>query len=195
VSIARQLAILAFGIAALAVAARFVVRGAEEIAASLGVPELIIGLTILALGTSAPEIVTTLIAALQGRRELAIGNAVGSNIFNILLVLGATSTFAPDGIAIGGDAVTLDLPIMVAAAVACLPVIFWDHKLDRWEGGVFVAYYVAYLVFLTLDATGHRASDPFVFVLTVFVMPLTVLTVGIGIFRQRRTKTVVSISS
>lgn len=138
-SMVRHVFILVAGVAVLAVAARFVVQGAEEIATSLGVPELIVGLTIVALGTSAPEIVTTLIAALQGRRELAIGNAVGSNIFNILLVLGASSTLAAEGISIGSDAIKLDLPIMVAAAVACLPVVFWDHKLDRWEGGVFVA--------------------------------------------------------
>ena len=174
------------GIGALAVAARFVVSGAEEIAINLGVPELIVGLTIVALGTSAPEIVTTVIAALQGRRDLAVGNAVGSNIFNILLVLGATSALAPDGIAIGTDAIELDLPILVAAAVACLPMVFWDNRLDRWEGGVFVAYYGAYLVFLVLDATGHRAANPFAFVLVAFVMPLTVITVAAVILGQRR---------
>lgn len=177
---------LAGGVVALAIAARFVVSGAEDIAVALGVPELIIGLTIVALGTSAPEIVTTIIAALQGRRDLAVGNAVGSNIFNILLVLGATSTLAPDGIAIGTDAVELDLPIMVAAAVACLPMVFWDNTLDRWEGAVFVAYYLAYLTFLVLDATGHRAANPFSVVLLGFVLPLTVLTVIVVALRQRR---------
>lgn len=177
------------GIGALALAARFVVAGAEEIAINLGVPELIVGLTIVALGTSAPEIVTTVIAALKGRRDLAVGNAVGSNIFNILLVLGATSALAPDGIAIGTDAVELDLPILVAAAVACLPMVFWDNRLDRWEGGVFVAYYVAYLVFLVLDATGHRAANPFAFVLLAFVMPLTAVTIAAVILAQRRAAT------
>lgn len=179
---------LVAGVAILAVAARYVVQGAEEIAFSLGVPELIIGLTIVALGTSAPEIITTLLAALRGHRELAVGNAVGSNIFNILLVLGAGAALAPGGIAIGGDALELDLPIMVAAAVACLPIVFWDNKLDRWEGAVFVGYYIAYLVFLVLDATGHRASDPFALVLMVFVMPLTALTVAVFIVRQRSAK-------
>ncbi len=177
------------GVAALAVASRFVVSGAEGIATSLGIPELIVGLTIVALGTSAPEVVTTVIAALQGRRDLAVGNAVGSNIFNILLVLGATTTLAPDGIKIGTDAIQLDLPILVAAAVACLPIVFWDNTLDRWEGGVFVAYYLAYLTFLVLDATGHRASDPFALVMLGFVMPLTVITVAVMIVRQRGAST------
>lgn len=183
---------LVAGIAGLAFAARYVVSGAEGLASTLGVPELIVGLTIVALGTSAPEIVTTLIAALQGRRELAVGNAVGSNIFNILLVLGSTTLIAPDGISIGSDAVALDLPIMLAAAVACLPMVFWDGKFDRWEGAVFVCYYLAYLVFLVLDATGHRASDPFAFVMLVFVMPLTVLTVAVVVVRQRRYQSLVT---
>lgn len=181
---ARQITALTFGIASLSIAARFVVSGAEGIAQALGVPELIIGLTVVAIGTSAPEIVTTVIAALQGRRELAVGNAVGSNIFNLLLVFGATSTLAPNGISIGEDAVQLDLPIMLAAAIACLPIVFWDHKLDRWEGSVFVAYYGAYVTFLVLDGTGHRASNPFAFIMMAFVLPLTALTVAIGIARQ-----------
>lgn len=184
--IGRLVGLLVIGIVGLAITARFVVTGAEEIATALGVPELIVGLTIVALGTSAPEMVTTVIAALGGRRDLAVGNAVGSNIFNILLVLGVSSVIAPGGIAIGTDAVKLDLPIMVAAAVACLPIVFWDNKLNRWEGGVFVGYYLAYVTFLVLDGTGHRASDPFALVLTAFVMPLTILTVGIAVSRQRR---------
>ncbi len=180
-----QVGLLIGGIAGLALAARYVVSGAEGIAVSLGVPELIVGLTIVAIGTSTPEIVTTLIAAMNGERDLAVGNAVGSNIFNILLVLGSSTVIAPDGIAISRDALTLDLPILLAAAVACVPVVFWDNKLDRWEGGVFVAYYVAYLIFLVLDATGNRASDPFALVMLAFVMPLTALTVLVVVLRQR----------
>lgn len=186
----RSVAELVLGIAALAVAARFVVAGAEEIARSLGVPELIVGLTIVALGTSAPEIVTTLVAAFQGRRDLAVGNAVGSNIFNILLVLGAAGIFAPSGIAISDDALRLDLPILLAAAVACLPIVAWDYTLNRWEGAVFVAYYAAYLTFLVLDATGHRAKDPFALVMIAFVVPLTIITVATVIHRQRRHRAV-----
>lgn len=182
----RSVAELVAGIGGLALAARFVVGGAEEIATSLGIPELIIGLTVVAIGTSAPEIVTTIIAALQGRRDLAVGNAVGSNIFNILLVLGASGIIAPDGIAVSDDALQLDLPVLLAAAVACLPIVAWDNKLDRWEGGVFVAYYVAYVVFLVLDGTGHRAKDPFALVMLGFVLPLTIITAATIIWRQRQ---------
>ncbi len=177
---------LVAGVVGLAIAARYVVNGAEEIAVFLGVPELIVGLTILALGTSAPEIVTTLIAALRGNRDLAVGNAVGSNIFNILLVLGSTSLFSSGGIPIADNAVRLDIPVLLAAAIACLPIVVWDYKLDRWEGIIFVLYYIAYLLFLTLDATGHEAKELFTSVLVLFVMPLTVLTAGVVISRQRQ---------
>ena len=182
--LAIDLGVLLLGIAALALAARYVVSGAEDIATTLGVPDLIIGLTIVALGTSAPEIVTTVIAAMAGQRDLAVGNAVGSNIFNILLVLGLGSMVV-DGLPISADALELDLPIMLAAAVACLPMVFWDNRIDRWEGAVFVGYYIAYLIFLVLDATGHRASDPFAFVILFFVIPLNVLTIAVIVRRQR----------
>ena len=179
--------VLAFavGIAGLAVASRFVVSGAEQIAVNLGIPELIVGLTIVALGTSAPEIVTTLVAALQGNRDLAVGNAVGSNIFNILLVLGLTSSVS-GGLPFGADAIRLDLPVMVAAAIACLPMVFWDHTLQRWEGAVFVGYYLAYITFLALDGTGHWAGDPFAFVMLFFVVPLTAITIAVISVRRRR---------
>ena len=185
-SLARVIVELVGGIAVLAVAARFVVSGAEEIARSLGVPELIVGLTIVALGTSAPEIVTTLVAAFQGRRDLAVGNAVGSNIFNILLVLGVAGMLAPSGISVSEDALQLDLPILLAAAIACLPIVAWDHTLNRWEGAIFVSYYAAYLVFLVLDATGHRAKDPFALIMLGFVLPLTIITAATVVLRKRR---------
>lgn len=185
-SLARVTVELVGGIAVLAVAARFVVSGAEEIARSLGVPELIVGLTIVALGTSAPEIVTTLVAAFQGRRDLAVGNAVGSNIFNILLVLGVAGMLSPSGISVSEDALQLDLPILLAAAIACLPIVAWDYTLNRWEGAIFVSYYAAYLVFLVLDATGHRAKDPFALIMLGFVLPLTIITAATVVLRKRR---------
>lgn len=174
------------GIGGLALAARFVVAGAERIAVSLGVPELIVGLTIVALGTSAPEIVTTLVAAVQGRRDLAVGSAVGSNIFNILLVLGASSLVAPQGISIGDTALTLDLPVMVAAAVACLPLVLWDKKFDRLEGIVFVGFYGAYLLFLVLDAIDHEAKQLFVVTVVGLALPAAAVAIGVATARHLR---------
>ena len=176
---------LAVGIVVLAGGARLVVSGASDIATSLGVPELVIGLTVVALGTSAPEIVTSVAAAARGQRDLAVGNAIGSNIFNILLVLGAVGALGPGPLEISDDALALDLPILVAAAVACLPLVAWDHTLDRWEGVLFLGYYAAYLTFLTLDATGHRAEEAFGLIMGGFVMPLTLITAGVLVARGR----------
>jgi cation:H+ antiporter len=177
---------LVVGIAGLALSARLVVTGAERIAASLGVPELIVGLTVVAVGTSAPEIITTIVAAWKGQAELAVGNAVGSNIFNILFVLGAVGTATSDGIAISAEAVALDLPVMVAAAVACLPILARRHLLERWEGLVFLGYYAAYVIFLGLDAAEHDAKDSFVLFFGWIVVPLTALTFATVAIRQFR---------
>jgi cation:H+ antiporter len=185
-SLPRIVLTFVVGIVVIAGSARLVVDGAEGIAVSLSIPPLIVGLTIVALGTSAPEIVTTLVAARAGHHDLAVGNAVGSNIFNILLVLGAAGIAAPRGIPISDDALRLDLPVMAVAALACLPVLAWDHVLRRWEGTLFVAYYLAYVVFLVLDGTGHRAADPFALVVWTFVAPLTVVTIVTVALRRRR---------
>ena len=187
--LAAQIFQLVLGAVGLAIAARLVVSGASSIATSLGVSDLIIGLTVVAIGTSAPELVTSILAAVKGERDLAVGNAVGSNVFNILLVLGATGIFAPDGITVSDDALRLDLPVMVVTAVACLPIVARNHRLDRWEGFVFLGYYIAYLTFLALEATEHPAADPFAVIMIGFVVPLTLITGGIVISRQRRTAT------
>ncbi|MEZ5341450.1 MAG: hypothetical protein R2706_08375 [Acidimicrobiales bacterium] len=100
-------------------------------------------------------------------------------MFNILFVLGVSAPAAGNGIGLTDDLIRLDLPVMVVAAVACLPVVLWGNRLDRWEGAVFVAYYVAYVVFLALDASGHQASNRFAFVLLWFVAPLTAVTFAV----------------
>lgn len=167
------------GVVALVVGARWLVSSASTIAASLGVSDLVIGLTVVAVGTSAPELATSLVAARRGERDIAVGNAVGSNIFNLLCVLGVTALVAPGGLSVTPDALRLDMPVMVAVAVACLPVFFNGYALKRWEGSVFCAYYVAYLAFLVLDETGSGLRDPFAVVMGGFVVPLTVLTLGV----------------
>jgi cation:H+ antiporter len=176
------------GIALLVAGAGWLVDGASDIARSLGVSDLVIGLTIVAIGTSAPELATSVVAAIRGERDIAVGNVVGSNLFNLLMVLGVTALLAPGGLPVSEAARTLDLPVMTAVAVACLPVFASGHRLKRWEGALFVAYYVAYLVFLALDATGSGLRDPFAIVMGVFVIPLTVLTlvvIGVQAWRDR----------
>ena len=172
------------GLVLLVVGANLLVDGAVEVAESLGVDRLVIGLTVVALGTSMPELATSVIAAIRGEREIAVGNIVGSNIMNILAIAGFTMILAPDGVRVADAILRLDLPVMLAVAVACLPIFFHGHRIERWEGAVFVGYALAYTAYLVLDATGHRALAPFSTVMLLFVIPLTVLTLVVITFRE-----------
>jgi cation:H+ antiporter len=191
-SLAAHLGWVVAGLLLLILGARWLVDGSVEIARLLGVPELVIGLTVVAVGTSLPELVTSMLAALRGQRELAVGNVVGSNLFNILGVLGMASLVAPQGIPVSPAALALDIPIMIATAVACLPIFFTGHRIARWEGGLFFAYYLAYLVYLVLDATNHAGSEGFGLIMVVFVVPLTVLTLAVCSLRALRGQASVS---
>ena len=178
--------LLVGGLAMLVLGADRLVDGAVEIAESLGVDRLVIGLTVVALGTSMPELATSLVAAFRGEREIAVGNIVGSNIMNILAIAGFTMIVAPDGVPVADAILRLDLPVMLAVAIACLPIFFRGHRIERWEGAVFVGYALAYTAYLVLDATGHRAIGPFSAVMLFFVIPLTVLTFTIVTVRELR---------
>jgi cation:H+ antiporter len=122
----------------------------------IGVDELVIGLTIVAVGTSLPEIATALAASLKGEKDIAVGNVVGSNIFNILLVIGLCSIITPNGINVSRPVLTFDMPVMIAVAIASLPILFSGYKIERWEGILFLAYYVAYTLYLFLNASDHQ---------------------------------------
>jgi cation:H+ antiporter len=165
---------IAAGLGLLLLGSNWLVRAATSIAAMMGVSHLIVGLTIVAAGTSMPEVVTSVVAGLRGQRDIAIGNVIGSNIFNLLAVLGFTGLLAQGGLAVSTSAATLDIPIMVAVAVLCLPV-FIGQSIGRWEGLLFLGYYVLYTTYLILAASHHDAlSDLQDF--ARFVLPLTVLT-------------------
>jgi cation:H+ antiporter len=183
---AINLALIVGGLALLVLGARWLVDGAVAAARMLGVSELVIGLTVVAVGTSLPEIATSIIAALRGERDIAVGNVVGSNIFNILSVLGITAAVAPAGVPVAPAALTFDIPVMIAVAVACLPIFFTGRLIARWEGWLFLGYYVAYTLFLVLDATGHAALPLYREAMTLFVLPLTLLTLGVVVARALR---------
>lgn len=184
--VALDIVFVVVGIGLLVLGAEWMVGSASEIAESFGISDLVIGLTVVAVGTSAPELATSVVAALRGERDIAVGNAVGSSIFNIMSVLGLTAIVAPGGLPVSDDALRLDLPIMLAVAVACLPVFFNGYELKRWEGAVFAVYYVAYVAFLVLDQTGSGLRDPFAVAMGVFVLPLTVITLGVVGYRAWR---------
>ncbi len=165
---------------------QWLVEAAVTVARQLGMSDLVVGLTIVAAGTSLPEVATSILAAIRGERDIAVGNIVGSNIFNILGVLGISASVAPAGLAVAPSLLAFDLPVMAAVAVACLPIFFTGHLIARWEGALFLAYYAAYSAYLILDASGHDAQVGFSMVMGGFVLPLTVITLIVLTWRHWR---------
>lgn len=174
------------GLVLLVVGSRWLVNGAVEIATTLGVSELVIGLTIVAVGTSLPEVATSVMASIRGERDIAVGNVVGSNIFNILSVLGMSAIVSGTGIAVASSAIEFDIPVMLAVAFACLPIFLTGHLIARWEGGVFLGYYIAYTTYLVFRAVDHPALPALRTTMVYFVLPLTVLTLLVVGFRSLR---------
>lgn len=179
-------ALLIVGLVFLIYGAQWFVDSAITIAKSLGVSELIIGLTIVATGTSLPEIATSIVAAVRGERDIAVGNAIGSNLFNIMGVLGITSLVSGTGVTVPRSALQLDLPVMIAVAVACLPIFFSGHRIARWEGAVFLLYYVAYTASIIIAETVPQYTRTLNDAMIFCVIPLTVLTLMIAVTRAIR---------
>lgn len=177
-AIPAQIFFVAAGLVMLVLGARWLVNGAVVIAQSLGVSELAIGLTVVALGTSLPEVATSILASFRGQRDIAVGNVVGSNIFNILAVLGISALVSPQGVDVSHTALWFDIPVMIAVAVACLPILFTGSVIARWEGAVLLGYYVAYTAYLLLASTHHAAAPALGKTFLLFVIPLTVLGLG-----------------
>jgi cation:H+ antiporter len=173
---AINILLIVIGFGLLVLGARWLVQAAVDIAQLLGMTQLVIGLTIVAAGTSMPELATSVIAGIRGQRDIAVGNIIGSNIFNILAVLGISGILAPGGIPVSNAALTMDIPIMVAVAVLCLP-IFSTYTITRWQGLLFLAYYCLYTGYLILDSADHEGLSEYRVLMVTVVVPLTVVTV------------------
>jgi cation:H+ antiporter len=179
---------VAGGLALLVVGSRWLVDAAIVIARAIGVSELVIGLTIVAAGTSLPELATSMIASFRGERDIAVGNVVGSNIFNILAVLGLSSIVSPGGINVSNAILRFDGPVMIAVAFACLPIFVTGNLISRREGFLFSAYYIAYTAYLILDSTRHESLPLFSNVMMLFVIPLTLVTLITVTWRSLRAR-------
>jgi cation:H+ antiporter len=175
IQVARQLGLILIGLTLLVVGSNWLINGAVAVAELLGVSKLVIGLTIVAVGTSLPEIATSIIASFRGEKDIAVGNVVGSNIFNILFVLGVTAVIAPAGVAISSAALRFDVPIMILVAMACLPIFLTKYTVERWEGALFFGYYIVYAAYLFLSATQHPFAGPFGTFVIVFALPITAI--------------------
>jgi cation:H+ antiporter len=179
---------IVLGLVLLVIGSRWLVESSTTIARSLGVSDLIIGLTIVAAGTSLPELATSVVASLRGERDIAIGNVVGSNIFNILIVLGVSGFISPEGLTVSTAALRFDIPVMIAVAVACLPIFFTGYLICRREGLLFLGYYAAYVGYLTLAATKHDSLPAFSGVLLFVVIPLTAIILIISALEEKRSR-------
>ncbi len=171
----KHLAWIAASLGLLTIGSECLVNGAIQLARMWGVSELMISLTIVAAGTSLPELATSLLATIRGHRDIAVGNVVGSNIYNILAILGISAIVAPDGLPISESVLWIDLPIMVASAIACFPIFATGHTIYRWEGCLLVFYYFLYLTNLVLQATDNPFFTHFHSIVYIFLLPLTLI--------------------
>ncbi|MGB4912710.1 MAG: calcium/sodium antiporter [Candidatus Dechloromonas phosphoritropha] len=179
-----QILLVIAGLGLLVLGADWLVDAAVAVARSFGVSDLVIGLTVVAVGTSMPEIATSLVAAVRGERDIAVGNVVGSNIFNIFACLGLAGILADGGIAVSETARHFDIWVMLAVAVACLPIMITGHEIARWEGAVFLAYYVIYTTYLVLAAMQHDSVPALSEAMLGYVLPLTIIALIISFVRN-----------
>lgn len=140
--------LLILGITGTIMGAEYLVEGASAIARQLGMSDAVIGLTIVAIGTSAPELATTVIATIKNDRDVAIGNLLGSSITNVLIILSATNVFTGQDMLVQNDILWFDLPIAALVAVVCYPVFRSGHRVSRLEGSIFVMLYLTYIIYI-----------------------------------------------
>ena len=179
------------GLVMLIFGARWMVESATIFAEKAGVSELLIGLTIVAVGTSLPEIVTSILAAVRGEKDLAVGSIVGSNILNILSVIGISGLFI-SGIPVQDSLLQVGYIILMAVSVLCFPIFFTGRRIKRIEGAIFLSSYILYLFYLYLDSIASSFLPSFVqWVLFGFV-PVVVLYVIVALINEFKTKKAVT---
>ncbi len=182
-----DLSLVVAGLLGLVVGSNLLVSAANDTATALGVSDLVIGLTVVAVGTSLPELATSVLAAAKGERDLAVGNVIGSNMFNLLAVLGLTAAVSPSPLPVPDEALSLDFPVMLLVTVSCLPVFLSGSAVRRWEGALFVAFYVVYVSYVVLVATGSAASAVVgVSGLVLGVVALVAFSVSAAVTGRRR---------
>jgi cation:H+ antiporter len=182
---AAQVLLITAGLGLLVLGSEWLVGAAVAFARALGVSDLVIGLTIIAAGTSMPEVATSIMAALRGERDIAVGNVIGSCTFNILGCLGLSGVVSKAGLDIAPAVLHFDIWVMVAVAIACLPVFLLHRRIGRKRGLLFLAYYAAYVAYLILGAQQHDALDEYSHVMISFVLPITVVTLVAMVIREQ----------
>jgi cation:H+ antiporter len=185
---AVQVLLIVAGLGLLVLGSNWLVDAAVAFARVLGVSDLVIGLTIIAAGTSMPEVATSIMAAIRGERDIAVGNVIGSNTFNILGCLGISGLVSPAGLDIAPAVLNFDVWVMIAVAVACLPVFLLGRRIGRRRGLLFLGYYAAYVVYLIMGAQQHDALEEFSAVMLSFVLPITIVTLVAMVIRDQQSR-------
>lgn len=186
----QDLLLIVGGLILLVIGARWLVQSAVELATAWGVNEAVIGLTIVAAGTSLPEVVTSVVATIKGERDIAVGNVVGSNIFNILCVLGVSGLVSPVPLLAGEELSQIDIPVMLGVALLCIPLFFIGAKLNRIEGLMFLVLYVAYVGYLIAVALSLNYLPTLQAVILYALLPIIIVYVVVSLvldLRKRQT--------
>ena len=178
-----NLVLLSLGLFLLLTGSRWLVDSSVSLARFWGISELVIGLTVVSIGTSLPEIATAIVSGYRKKNDIAVGNVVGSNLFNLMMVMGLTATVAPGGLSVSSLAISLDLPFMVLIAALAYPVFYTNWAVDRWEGVLFLLLYSGYTYYLVMYNLGDPVITTLNFWLIYFLLPALALLLGISFLR------------
>ncbi|ATV16561.1 conjugal transfer protein TraR [Pseudomonas avellanae] len=181
-----RMAMLTVGLLMLVAGGHLLVDASVVIAIHLGLSERIIGLTVIAIGTSLPALMASLIAALRGERDIAVGNVIGSNLFNLLGVLGLTALVAPMPLTISPNALVFDLPIMLGVSLLCVPLFYSGYRIDRIEGLLLLALYLTYGLHILAISTGMALAERLESLMLTAVLPVLGIVVVWGTVRAWR---------
>lgn len=176
--------LVVFGIMLLSLGVDWLVEPAITLGARFGMDETVASLTVLAGCTALPGAIAALLATLRDEPEIAVGTVLGSSVFSILGVVGLAALLTPGGLAAAPSLVSFDIPVLLAAAIACLPLIFIGNRIEPWHGVVLLAVYVGYVFYLVTNPDGHASADGWRMALLTFVLPTAVLTFAIIVWRK-----------
>jgi cation:H+ antiporter len=172
-----RLAALVVGIACLIVGSHLLVAASVVLALDLGLSERVIGLTVIAVSTSLPCLATSLIAALRGQRDIAVGNVIGSSLFNLLGVLGITALIAPVSLSVSPNALDFDLPVLLGVTALCLPLFYSGYRITRAEGLMLLLLYLLYALHIVSFTTGMPLAEKLERLMLQFVLPVLALVI------------------
>ncbi|UZJ62900.1 calcium/sodium antiporter [Pseudomonas sp. KU26590] len=181
-----RLALMACGLALLTLGSHLLVSAAVSVALDLGLSERVIGLTVIAVATSLPALMTSLVAALRGERDIAVGNIIGSNLFNLLGVLGITALISTGPLSISPNALDFDLPVMLGVAALCVPLFYSGYRITRLEGLLLLGLYAVYGLHIVSFTTGMPLAERLERLMIHYALPVIALCVVVGTVRAWR---------